>query len=82
MIKIGSFQPGNVCGDLEQMFKHRQRAADDCCGNDSIADGESALQPDHSPIVSHREKPVDWSDQTKCQRQQPNGEPNTHASAN
>ena len=64
------------------MFKNWQRTADDCCSDDSIADSESTLQADHSPIISHREKPINWSDQTKRKRQQPNREPHADTSAN
>ena len=69
MIQIGRFQPGNVGCDLKQIFEHRQRAASDRCRDDAIADGQSALQADHAPIVGHWVKPIDRPDQPKRQRQ-------------
>jgi hypothetical protein len=39
------------------------------------------LQSDHSPIIGHRKKPIDRSDRTERQRQQPNGEPHPEARA-
>ena len=81
MVKIGSLQPGNVGCDSKQLFEHRQRAANQSSSQDSIADGKRALQSDHPPIVGDRRKESNWPNQTKRQRQQPNGKPNSDACA-
>ena len=82
MVQIGSFQPGDVCCNSKYILKHRQYTANYCCRNDAIADGESALQSDHSPVVCRRVKPIDRPDQTKRERQQPDREPDTETGAN
>ena len=67
MIQIGRFQPGNVRCDSKQILQHRQRATSDCCRDDAIADGQSALQSEHAPVIGHRVKPIDRPDQPKRQ---------------
>ena len=75
MIEIRCFQPGNVGRDSKQILEHRQRAAHDHRGNNTVANGESALHSDHAPVISRRIKPVNWPNQTERQRQQPDSEP-------
>src|SRR5580700_1920881 len=62
------------------MFENRQRAADHHRGQDSVADRASALQTDHRPIVGHGRKQIDWANQTKSERKQPDGEANSETS--
>src|SRR6266496_5442944 len=81
MVKIGSFQPGNIGCDSKKMFEHGQRAANQSSSQDSIADGKRALQPDHPPVVGDRRKESNWPNETKRQRQQPNGQPYPDACA-
>jgi hypothetical protein len=69
MIEIGRFQPGNVRCDLKQVFKDRQCAANQSRSQNSITDRERALESNHAPIIGRRIKPIDRSNQTKCQRQ-------------
>src|SRR6202011_2952252 len=73
------FQPGNIGRDLKQMLEHRQRAADDRGGHNSISNRERALDADHSPIVAGRWKQSDRSDGTERERQQPNGQTDANA---
>src|SRR6266498_802431 len=79
MIKIGSFQPRNIGCDSKKMFEHRQCAANQSSSQDSVADGKRALQSDHPPVVGDRRKKSNWPNQTKRQRQQPNGNPDSDA---
>ena len=81
MIKIGRFQPGNVCCDLEEVFENRQRPANQSRSQNSVGDSEGTLQSDHAPIIGRWIKPIDRSDQTKRQRQQPDGESDSKACA-
>jgi hypothetical protein len=52
VIEIREFQPGDVRGDAERALQHRQRTADDECGDDRAADGEERLPADHPANAS------------------------------
>ena len=81
VIQIGGFQPGDVGRDLEELLQDRQRAADEHRGHDSVADGECTLQTDHTPIVCHGRKEIDWPNEPEGEREQPNGQTNAKTGA-
>ena len=62
MIQVGRFKPGNVGRDLEELFEHRQRAADEHGSHDAVADGERALDTDHRPIGRGGIEEIDRTD--------------------
>ena len=80
VIQIGSLEPRNVRRDSKHVLEHWQRAASQRGGQNSISDSERTLPSDHAPVVGRRIKPIDWSDQPKRQRQQPNREPDIQTS--
>ncbi len=79
MIEVGRFQPGNVRRDLKKIFEDRQCAANQSRSQDSISDSEGALHSDHAPIVGRRIKQINRPDQTKRQRQEPDGDPHAES---
>src|SRR5262245_62451579 len=81
MIQIGSLQPRKIRCDLEEMLKDRERTSNQSRSQNSIADSEGALHSDHPPVIGRRIKPIDGSNQTKGQRQQPDGEADAEARA-
>ena len=83
MIQIGSFQPGNVGRDLEEMFENRQDAAHDRRGQDPVSDRERALDPEHlsNRSCSAIEK-IDRADDPEGHGQKPDGDANAEAGAN
>ena len=81
MIQIRRFEPGNVGRDLEELLEHREHAADDCRGQDAVADRERALDSDHRPIDRARIKKIDRPDQPESEREQPDGEADAKSGA-
>ena len=72
----------NVGRDLEQRFEHRNNAADDRGGDNPVADGKSALQSDHRPIICRGRKQIDRADKTESEGQNPNRYPDAKSGAN
>src|SRR5947209_1738973 len=64
------------------MLEHRKRAPDNRRGDDAIENGNSALKPNHFPIVRRRREKVEGPNQTKGQGKQPDRDPDTEAGAN
>ena len=81
MIQVGRFEPGNVGRDLEKMFENGQRAADEHRGHNAVADRERALDSDHRPVGRPGIEEIDWTDQPKGQRKQPDREADAKSGA-
>src|SRR6266478_1811778 len=82
MVQIRRFQPRNIGGDLEQLLEHRENAADDRGGDNPVADGKSALQSDHRPIICRGREKSNGADKTEGEGQNPNRHPDAKPGAN
>src|SRR5436190_19737915 len=82
MIQVRCFQPGNVGRNLEQRLQHRQNTAHNRRCDNSVADGKSALQSNHSPIVRRGREKTNWTNVTKGEGQNPNCDADTQPGAN
>ena len=65
MVEVRCFEPRDISRDPEQVLENGQDSADNGCRDHSIADGQSALNPDHLPVVSLGGKKIKRSNQTK-----------------
>ena len=82
MVQVRRLKPRDVGRNLKKVLEDWQRAADDHGRDNSVTESKRALHAEHRPIVSHGRKPIDRADESKCERKQPDREPDPNTSAN